>query len=483
MTRDTHQDLERLYAQRLNRYVTAMRNEMPDMVPIRPFVAEVTGVYAGYTCQEVTHDYDKALLAARKCAADFDWDAVVGNMVYVWTGLAQALGLKYYGIPGIHIPPDVGFQYREPEEDEAWMRPDEYDQLIEDPTGFLWNVWFPRVSAEVPGPGQPATYRGNVALAKGAMAMLQYFYALGGQGQLLRQESGTVSAIAGILKAPFDIIADKLRGYIGLTMDMHTQPDKVLAACEALVPHLTHAACTTADANKQVPVGYWMHRGCVPFVNMKQFHSHYWPTLRPIVEELWKHGHQTLFYAEGKWNAHLETFAELPDQSIVYHVDQDDIFDVHKKIGHKFCLSGGIPNFLLSYGTPQEVRDCCKKVIEGVARDGGYIMDAGAIMQNDTKIENLRAMTETTREFGVYSRGHANSGPVAPPAPQPGYGGPGIGLEGRPQPAIQPGVCMPWEQKLKELPPLTGDAELARRVWNNVEGLGNMFIWQVLLSF
>ena len=81
----------------------------------------------------------------------------------------------------------------------------------------------------------------------------------------------------------------------------------------------------------------------------------------------------------------LATFAELPDQSIVYHVDQDDIFDVHKKIGHKFCLSGGIPNFLLSYGTPQEVRDCCKKVIEGVARDGGYIMDAGAIMQNDTK--------------------------------------------------------------------------------------------------
>jgi hypothetical protein len=42
---------------------------------------------------------------------------------------------------------------------------------------------------------------------------------------------------------------------------------------------------------------------------------------------------------------------------------------------------------------------------------------------------------------------------------------------------------MPWEQKLKELPPLTGDAELARRVWNSVEGLGNMFIWQVLLSF
>ena len=91
---------EQLYQQRLNRYVTAMRNEKPDMVPIRPFVAEFTAKYAGYTCQEVAHDYNKAFEAAIKTAKDFDWDAIVPNMVYVWTGLAQAVGLRYYGIPG-----------------------------------------------------------------------------------------------------------------------------------------------------------------------------------------------------------------------------------------------------------------------------------------------------------------------------------------------------------------------------------------------
>jgi uroporphyrinogen-III decarboxylase len=482
VNRDTNKTAEQLYAERLNRYVTAMRNEKPDMVPIRPFVAEVTAVHAGYTCQQVVHDYEYALRAARKCAIDFDWDAVVCNMVYVWTGLTQALGLKYYGIPGIDVPPDTGFQYREPEEHDAFMQPDEYDQLIDDPTGFLWNVWLPRVSADIRGPGQPTTYRHNLALVKGAMAMMQYFGALGRQNELLRTECGTVSAIAGILKAPFDIIADKLRGYIGLVMDMHTQPKKVLAACQALVPHLAHVALTTADPAKQVPVGYWMHRGCVPFVNMKQFHSHYWPTLKPIIEELWAAGHQTLFYAEGKWNAHLDAFAELPDQSIVYHVDQDDIFEAHKKIGHKFCLSGGIPNFLLSFGSPQEVRDCCKRVIEGVAGNGGYIMDAGAIMQNDTRVENLRAMTEATREYGVYSSS-PSSAPVDPPRPAPGFGGPGIGLVDRTLPRVKPGVCVPWEEKAKELPPLTGDPNLVRQVWDNVEGLGNMFIWQCLLSF
>ena len=100
----TPDKMEQRYQQRLKRYVTAMRNEKPDMVPIRPFVAEFTAKYAGYTCQEVTHDYEKAFAAARKCAADFDWDAVVGNMVYVWTGLTQAIGLKYYAVPGIDSP-------------------------------------------------------------------------------------------------------------------------------------------------------------------------------------------------------------------------------------------------------------------------------------------------------------------------------------------------------------------------------------------
>ena len=394
--------VEQRYAERLRRYVTAMRNGKPDTIPIRPFVAEFVATYAGYTCQEVTHDYQKAFAAARRCAAEFDWDAVVANMVYVWTGLTQAIGMRYYGVPGIDIAPDVGFQYIEPPEHEAFMGPDEYDALIEDPTGFLFNVWLPRVSRDVCAVGEPTSYRNNLSFLKGGVAMMQYFGAFGPQVEALRRESGTVSAIAGILKAPLDILADKLRGYVGLCMDLLAQPDKVLAACEALMPHLLHVALSGADPDKNVPVGLWMHRGCVPFIAPKHFATIYWPTLKPIVEELWARGHQVLFYAEGDWNAHLDAFAELPDASIVYHVDRADILEVHRALGHKFCLSGGIPNALLAYGRPDQVRDCCRRVIDGVARDGGYIMDASAIVQNDAKVENVRAMTEFTREYGAY---------------------------------------------------------------------------------
>ena len=46
--------------------------------------------------------------------------------------------------------------------------------------------------------------------------------------------------------------------------------------------------------------------------------------------------------------------------------------------------------------------DYCKKIIDGVAKDGGYIMDAAAIVQNAAKVENIKAMTEATREYGAY---------------------------------------------------------------------------------
>ena len=396
-------EMEQLYQERLGRYVTAMQNEKPDRVPVRIFAAEFAAKVAGYTNQEVTHDIDKAFAAVRKCATDFNWDATVGNMVYVWTGIVDAAGLNYYTIPGIDAEPDDAFQYIEPpDEATAHMKADEYDEFIADPTGFLANIWMPRVSDAVSAMDEPASYRNNLSWLKGGMAVLTYFGKFGEQNRLLREQSGTVSAISGCLKAPLDILADKLRGYRQLCADLHRRPEKVLAACEALRPHMFFNAMAGADPDKNVPIGLWLHRGCSPFLSPEAHETFFWPTLKKIIEDIHAQGHQTLFYAEGDWNQNLKTTAELPDKSIVYHVDRGDIFEVHKAVGHKFCLSGGISNDLLAFGTPDEVREHCKAVIDGVARDGGYILDAGAIMQDDASIENVKAMTDFAAEYGAY---------------------------------------------------------------------------------
>ncbi|MBS7653942.1 hypothetical protein KEJ43_02580 [Candidatus Bathyarchaeota archaeon] len=473
-------ETESLYQERLKRYLTAMHNEKPDCIPIRPFVAEFTAKYAGYTCQEVTHDYRKAFEAVLRCAVDFDWDAIVPSMVYVWTGLTQALGLKYYAIPGIDIPPDTPFQYLEPPEERAFMKPAEYDLLIDDPTSFLYNVWLPRVSSEITSEGL-ASYRSKLALVKSAMAMNDYFNALGLQVERMRREAGMVSAISGILKAPLDIIADKLRGYMGLIKDLHKQPGKVLEACEALAPHLTKAALMTADPEKKVPVAFWMHRSYVPFISMNHFNNIHWRTLRPIIEEIWSHGHQVLFYAEGDWTPHLDRFAELPMGSIIFHIDKTDISEAHKKLKDKFCLSGGVPNWLLSLGTPEEVRRYCQKVIDSLASEGGYIMDASAIIQNDAKTENIKAMTEFTRKYGKYplEKSQVSEPKISPDENEDKSSSEPYSSKSR----VKPGICIPWEEKCKELPRISGDENVFKRIWEEIESFGYLFIWQILLSF
>ena len=467
-------DTQELYAARLSRYVTAMRKGTPDRVPIRPLAAEIAGKYAGYTCQEVTHDYRKAFDAVIRCCSDFEWDAVVPNMVYVWTGLTQAIGLRYYGVPGIDVGADVGFQYREPPEQASFMKREEYEELIEDPTRFLYETWLPRVSGEVSPRCAPASYRNNLSFVKGGMAMQRYFTDFGTQVERMRRECGTVSAICGMLKAPLDILADKLRGYIGLVMDLQEMPETVVRACQALMPHLGYLALTGADPGKQIPIPIWMHRGCTPFISKRHFSEIYWPTLKPMIEALWRQGNQVLLYAEGKWDAHLEAFAELPAGSIIYHIDRGDPELAHHLLGKKFCLSGGVPNALLAFGTPDEVKVHCRRLIETIGAEGGYIMDASAIMQNDADLENVKAMTDATLEYGVYR---------SPSSPTPANGGCPPLPEWITQSQSHPGVCLPWEIKAHELPPIQGDADLVRGVWDDLEGLAYLYIWHVLLSF
>ena len=138
------------FQKRLRRFVTALNNRKPDMIPIRPFAAEFTGIHAGYNCQQLTQNYPDAFEAMIQCCRDYDWDAVPANMIYVWPCITDAASIRYYGVPGVDVPPDRGFQYIEPPEDQSFMRADEYDRLIADPAAFLYEVWLPRATGELP---------------------------------------------------------------------------------------------------------------------------------------------------------------------------------------------------------------------------------------------------------------------------------------------------------------------------------------------
>jgi len=51
------------------------------------------------------------------------------------------------------------------------------------------------------------------------------------------------------------------------------------------------------------------------------------------------------------------------------------------------------------------------------------------------------------------------------------------------EPKRPPGVCIPWEEKLMELPEISGDTELVKKVWEDIDALGYTYIWHCLVSF
>ena len=67
----------------------------------------------------------------------------------------------------------------------------------------------------------------------------------------------------------------------------------------------------------------------------------------------------------------------------------------------QLCIAGGPPSGMMEAGSPEEVKDYCKKVIDVVGKDGGLIMST-AIPMITAKPENVKVLAEFTREYGVY---------------------------------------------------------------------------------
>lgn len=387
--------MEKIYQEKFNRYTTALNNEKPDKVPIRLQAAEFTAKYAGFTLQEIYYDIDKNIAACTKFVQDFDVDTCPGAPNLWWAPLHDAVGAKYLKFAGRDLDPDRQFQYVE----EEYMKAEDYDAFIEDPTKWILEVLLPRIHTEF---AEPGSYRANMALLKGAIAFMMDSGAKAQAAERWKNEFGVPMTFGGMHKAPFDTLGDVLRALRGIMLDMRRRPEKLLAALDVIVPHNIFYGIATNGGNTALPNFCPLHRGAYPFLNMEQWDKFYWPTLKQVIEGLWEKGIRTMFYAEGDWTPYLERIAELPDKSIVFHVDQTDMDKAHKILGDRFCISGNVPNTLLAYGKPEEVSDYCKMLIDKYAADGGFIMDAGGVIQYDAKEENIRALIETTREYGVY---------------------------------------------------------------------------------
>ena len=79
-----------------------------------------------------------------------------------------------------------------------------------------------------------------------------------------------------------------------------------------------------------------------------------------------------------------------------------DMFKAKEVLGDHVSLMGSVPMNLLQTGSPSEVEEYCKKLIQICGKGGGYILRTCTDYIQEAKIENIKAMMDTVKKYGVY---------------------------------------------------------------------------------
>lgn len=407
------------YRARVTRLATAVTLGQPDRVPVVLSVGFWPTRLAGMTPYESMTESARAGQAWLDFVLRFQPDSTSSPRAYTMPlTLFEKLDYRLFSWPGHGVRKEYSFQYNEQE----WMSADEYDQLIDDPTGYLLRTYLPRTVGAFAGFAQLSSFLDLTAFANvtshlagwASSEMVEGLKAIGDAAREVEQWAGIMTSMVtriqaagfppfrgGMTVAPFDILGDTLRGMRGLATDMFRRPEKVLAACERLVP-LAIDWATRSPVPFSAPLIFIpLHKGADGFMSDDQFKTIYWPTLRKVLLGIIDAGLIPLLFAEGKYESRLEIIQDLPKGTTVWRFDQTDLAMAKNTIGRVACISGSMPVSLLHAGTPSEVAEHTRRMIDAAADGGGYILDLGASL-DDGRPENLEAMVRTAREYGVY---------------------------------------------------------------------------------
>jgi uroporphyrinogen-III decarboxylase len=410
-------EAEEGYKQRVTRFIKAMSLEKPDRVPVILPVGSFPLYYAGMTLKEAMHDNKRLCQAYRKFFNDFKGDTYASPGMVFSAKASEIINSISSKWPGHGLSDDASIQQFVEGE---YMKADEYDVLLKDPSDFCFRYYLPRTLGALapfanfsPLPhilGMPSRFLMPAVMPEvraSFQAIIDYGKETADWMKPLMEfnrealEAGYPSTFGGQSHAPFDILADTLRGTRGIFMDMYRQPEKLKEAMEMLVTMNIEVGVQMANVSGKPQVFFALHKGDDTFMSEKQYEEFYWPTFRKVILGLIEEGCVPSLFAEGRYNNRLEIIKDLPRGKVVWHFDQTDMFRAKKILGDNACIAGNVPASLLRTGTPQAVKEYCRKLIEVCGEGGGFILTGGASI-NRGDPANLRAMMEAAEEYGVY---------------------------------------------------------------------------------
>ena len=410
-----------LFAERQKRVKDAIELKVPDRVPFSPLFNFFPAHYAGINCREFMYDYDRLAMALKKVHLDLQPDTYSDTFRSFALGpVLEALDYKQLKWPGHGLTQDGTYQFVEGE----YITAEEYDAFLFDPSDFILRIFYPRVfgtlaplkmlpylpmsysytrvlplMASLASPEFDSACTSLVRAANEALKAMKKALELGKEMEAL----GFPRQFGSAALAPYDYIGDFFRGTKGIMLDMYRNPDKLLEALEKVTQIMIKGSLSVPKMPGVHRVFIPLHKGLDGFMSQEQFKTFFWPSLKKLMMVLIEAGFIPNPLWEGDCTSRLEIIADMPKGKCVYWFERSDVFKAKAILGGHICIEAGLPSSLLITGTPNDVKAYSKQLIDVVGKEGGLIINGDVGIPDEAKIENVRAMAEFVREYGVYN--------------------------------------------------------------------------------
>jgi hypothetical protein len=282
--------------------------------------------------------------------------------------------------PGIELEKDDVPQFLERE----IITHSDYEDLIE----LGWNGFRLKVKDRF----NPRSDEKLIGWAENQMD--QYRYELD-----LWNKNGIRSLCGALTQSPLMLLSTS-RTLMEITKDIYYIPDKLEAVMDAIVDDLISDAIEAARLSGEPGVMLVMERGGGFYYSLEIYERFEFPYMKKMVDAFAAEGLITVMHLDQDYTLNLPYFKELPPGMVVAELDSmTDIFKAKEILKGHMCIAGDVPASLTTLGTPEEVEAYCKKLIDVVGEDGGFILSSGCTVPADCKFENLKAMVNTAKTY------------------------------------------------------------------------------------
>jgi hypothetical protein len=413
----TGRTVEQLYAERSKRVRDVIELREPDRVPFMVLVEPHR--YSGIPKSAAYYDPIVLKRTMRKMAVELEPD--MGEPGFPACGAAMTeLDVRNCVWPGGPKPPDYDYQFVERE----YMKADEYDIFLKDPTDFMIRRYLPRVYGALSPlaklPPMDSMFMGleyftPLFSTPEFLEMARHLAQAGRHVEEFRKTIGNTSeelaqlgfppfasfAPGGVGGAPFDTVTSFLRGMRGSMLDMYRQPDKLLQACDVILERRIAYAIPADPAHRDYPqkIAMPLWRGDPVFMSDDQFKKFYWPGLKKSLQTHVDLGYIPVPFFESKFGERLECMLELPKGKILTSIEAADAGRAKEILGGHSALLVRCPNTCKLW-SPGQLESFLKDLIDKSGKNGGLIIVVK--MPDKARMEDMQAILKSVAEYGRY---------------------------------------------------------------------------------